>query len=371
MDGIGEAIFPYHLPDELVVKIFSLLPPENLVQAKCVGHSWYYHINHLIKDPSFIAQHLKNSSSTKYIVIRQEQALSLLTMLNNDRGNGEIRYETEDFSSRFVSRERYARDYYLRYHCNGIFCMHHELLRVFTLFNPSIKELRKLPPPSITDCWHPGIVGFGYDQRTNDYKIINIALDRFLSSRAEVYRMSSDSWMEIELPVETPCAAEARFTAYCQGVFYCESSSETTNMLVSFDMSEEVFRTILFPQDRLTAETSFECVNVWNESLTLFLSNKDRPLSIEMWVLNTLDSTWYRHLTFERQFINVRPFKFHTDDELVMMSSIGGNSDGEEPLISYACYNINSQRFRPLINVEGAIEYWDFSFTKSLVPVEQ
>ena len=51
------------LPENTVAEIMSWLPPERLVQCKCVQKSWQSLVDSLIKTPWFVAKHLQNSGS--------------------------------------------------------------------------------------------------------------------------------------------------------------------------------------------------------------------------------------------------------------------------------------------------------------------
>lgn len=45
-------------------------------------------------------------------------------------------------------------------------------------------------------------MGFGYDSRANEYKVVKSGFDRSKNLRAEVYHLSTDSWRELNFDIE-------------------------------------------------------------------------------------------------------------------------------------------------------------------------
>lgn len=92
-------------------------------------------------------------------------------------------------------------------HCNEI-----KLLRsTVILFNLTINECLTILTPFLAYCVRDYIklgVGFGYDLRANDYKIIRFGLERFLcgcreyfKASAEIYSIRNDAWREIGIDI--------------------------------------------------------------------------------------------------------------------------------------------------------------------------
>lgn len=78
------------------------------------------------------------------------------------------------------------------------------------------------PDPLLIDSLKLVYVGFGYDSVTNDYKVVRIVYaGENVPCRAEVYRLSTNSWTEIKmrLGIDIFCTENYHERAYSKGVF--------------------------------------------------------------------------------------------------------------------------------------------------------
>lgn len=119
---------------------------------------------------------------------------------------------------------------YIVGHCEGIIC-----LSIFSgdlvLCNPATKEFKILPESCLQDTTSE-IVGFGYDPKSNDFKIFNIGScseesygERLVINppRAEEYTLSTNSWRNItidNLETETTNFWPDVFHTYFKGICY-------------------------------------------------------------------------------------------------------------------------------------------------------
>ncbi|EXB81011.1 Putative F-box/kelch-repeat protein [Morus notabilis] len=117
------------MPEEVLEEIMSWLPSESLKRFKCICKSWYFYINALMNNPTFVAKHLCNTKK------------------------------------KLVS-------------CNGVICCYHRDYHntkdIIFLLNPALRELKIVPDAEFGDGYEIQGVGFGYDSRANDYKVVNI-----------------------------------------------------------------------------------------------------------------------------------------------------------------------------------------------------
>ncbi|PON47165.1 F-box domain containing protein, partial [Trema orientale] len=158
------------LPEEVLVEIFSWVPPQSLIRFKCVSKSWYALINSLVKNPEFVNKHLRNvddkvfSSATCLVFSppavfwqrhskRGSECSKLFTSLtifdgDNERDGvncvGEV-FDLDTPLSKLITAEALMSD---RSHCNGIICL--AFNRTVILCNPAIKECRTLPKSCLT-----------------------------------------------------------------------------------------------------------------------------------------------------------------------------------------------------------------------------
>ncbi|GMN61577.1 hypothetical protein TIFTF001_030660 [Ficus carica] len=376
------------LPEELLVEILSRLPPESLLRMKCASKSWYVFIKNLVKDPTFVAKHLRSSMSSTYTLFSgyhfcncdvitpkcSESAFSLVGELSDDNLDDQIHFVTKYLSPLLILLENYFSDTVERYHCDGIFC----IVDIFrdhniALCNPAIKEFRLLPKPSHA-LKTRGVgfrgVGFGHDPRANDYKVVVFGYyDLLKPFKAEVYTLTTHSWREIGSGLDVDCMPGADNYAYVKGFFYW-FIWHPNYMILSFDMCNEAFQTIVMPGDAGSASQSPR-LTVWNESVAViysFCDDEGYVLSFEIWVMdNGYDSnkgscSWNKVRTIGPLVRMAEALAFRNDDELLIY-----NEDGV-----LCSYNIRSKKLIEIDihKVAGTLQFWSFSYVKSLVSVQ-
>nr|XP_011466186.1 PREDICTED: uncharacterized protein LOC101314201 [Fragaria vesca subsp. vesca]XP_011466187.1 PREDICTED: uncharacterized protein LOC101314201 [Fragaria vesca subsp. vesca] len=353
------------------------------MRFKCVSKWWH----DLITSPRFVAKHLsiakQNGPSTcilfKRLVCKDaetEKPGIIFSFLNftyesDNDGGGELSTNLSSVEDLTILN-RLVESLSIIGHCDGIVC-----LALFDtnspapakasevcLWNPAIQEFKflpeepflhdwsKVPPSSIEEnpylrpiCHFSESMGFGYDARSKDYKVIDIGFSGskyygdpeyygghviVYPPKAVVYSLRSDSWREIKtlsLERETSYLWPNIFQLYFKGMFYWsgyETQKEFVTVfetqqdenerigqaIISFDTSDEVFHEVLLPYELLEVNGPVPRLHltVWNESVALFGSNLG-SITVEwhkakatMWVMNDCANTkaaWTKHLTFE------------------------------------------------------------------------
>jgi hypothetical protein len=175
------------LPEDLVAQILVWLPVVSLLRLKCVCKSWYALITH----KNFIAKHLlHNKNSNTHILLQTRDKATedyVVSMLS---------YETLQVSHTkplpppyFEIDKKFVPPPIHGFHlkvdivvvgsCNGIVCLHDNYGLNIVLWNPATRETKVVPESKLLRCpvgylvYFNGI-GFGFDAKTNDYKIINL-----------------------------------------------------------------------------------------------------------------------------------------------------------------------------------------------------
>lgn len=147
------------------------------------------------------------------------------------------------------------------YNCNGIICLA-GFGEDMMLCNPVLREnlLLKSTGYSFSRLG----MAFGYDSGTDDYKIVRISnVPRY---RAEVTTVGTNTWREIEMPMDDHSVQRLCGCAYQKEVFYRVTFS-INGMILSFDMCEEMFYCIELPNKIRPAEWHWKCrLMVWNDS---------------------------------------------------------------------------------------------------------
>ncbi|KAL5555709.1 hypothetical protein UlMin_037945 [Ulmus minor] len=355
----------YHLPKEIMEEILLRLPPKSLVRFKCVCKSW----NLLINDPSFINKHLLSCTT---LFLTGKKLLSPENICNDKSDN--ISFLIEEFD--IPGSNKYPLLWYFPHsHCNGIICVcpYDIFEETIILCNPAIKELKVLPKSFFNKDSINREIGFGYDSISCDYKVVRIftlgGKWRNEVSKAEVFTLGTDSWREIRTDINFRCCLSSR-GRYYKGVYYwwnILSPIDYDDMIVSFDMHEEKFKSIPLPDyDRKKMGFGgWKSLTIWNESLALFVSRKSPVMSLflEMWVMvdNLNGSSWIKHLTIEPLERVHFPLAFWKKDELFM----------ESPSGEIVTYNLFTKKLRklPIDHVKFRFTHVDF-YVKSLVSVK-
>lgn len=382
------------LPEEILVEIWSWLPPESLIQFKCVKKSWYPLITALIKKPAFVAKHLYNGkfmtpsliyncgnsefiSSSLLYKYNDESNYRLghagfLTICNNG-GNGEyLSCGIEDFKAQIVKHiENFC---FVGSSCNGIVCLVDYSQGNILLCNPAIREFKILPDPCLYYMkYRPLIrVGFGYDPITNVYKVVRVFgwIDGFT---AQVYTLGNNSWRDINyLQTKTRHQSIRRTikAVYSKGVYYwLLRASNYEEIVHSFDMHDEKFHIIPLPDNCQESEfiSNYNTsLTQWNELVVLFCYPKIERLitkPIEMWVMrdSSVDRPcWTKHRSIDPLGgIHKTPIAFWKSDELLLR-------EDEKRLVSY---NLLTGKFKSIHEEVQITSFYAFPHVKSLVSV--
>ncbi|XP_028073788.1 F-box/kelch-repeat protein At3g06240-like [Camellia sinensis] len=145
--------------------------------------------------------------------------------------------------------------------CNGLicisddqFCYNHEAF----LWNPLIRKFVPIPNPNITFTLRGPFIhslGFGFDSASNDFKVVRIVhlgleCDT-VPPEVEIYTLKTGFWRIISDKALPYIVEERSQQAYINGVAHWVARTPmdvgSFRMIVSFNMNDEVFREISFP----------------------------------------------------------------------------------------------------------------------------
>ncbi|PON98565.1 F-box associated interaction domain containing protein [Trema orientale] len=228
--------------------------------------------------------------------------LALLTILNDDEydhnesDEGIVCFSTVTLVYPYFWREREDMSYVEVHHCNGLVCLVN-IKESIMLSNPILKEYWLLPQTLnvlLYDFTRLGLgLGFGYDSRTNDYKIVRVSgncnmTSNVMEKKAELYSLNTNSWKEVELPFSNFFLRRLCSEVYCNGAYYWVTFA-LENVLLCFDMSDDRFHSIPFLDEILSTEAYWRSNIVnWNDSVALFYCIEERrqPATFEMWRMN-------------------------------------------------------------------------------------
>ncbi|OMO97108.1 hypothetical protein COLO4_14880 [Corchorus olitorius] len=148
---------------------------------------------------------------------------------------------------------------------NGLVCLVDDMRSYvdnFFLWNPIIKKVVRVPEPGVTSSSHGpfnAFTGFGFDFKTNDYKLLRfVELDRKEPKvEVEIYSLNANCWTSIThiAPKYGLCLTTPRTygNSFVNGAIHMlafdRKSGRGRNLILAFDVSEEeVSREIPLPE---------------------------------------------------------------------------------------------------------------------------
>nr|XP_043626105.1 F-box/kelch-repeat protein At3g06240-like [Erigeron canadensis] len=264
------------LCDDLIVEIFTRLPPKSLVRFKSLNKWWCRRIC----SPDFIRRHTLVCSPQKSFLFMHElfqpgESKTLYTIHSED-GLPLIVKKTDGIPIRISFKFPYPESAQIIASCNGILCIsergnntpiitQNNTTPLISLWNPSIRHKLTLPPLPSTQSWFVcnGVAagfGFGFDPKSDDYKIIWI--DTFGSGKrpksAFVYALKTGAWCEIAYPA-SPFTRFWSRGCFLNGAlhwlvdFHIPTTKVKKRYVMTLDLSTHVFGTIALPEPNCAA----------------------------------------------------------------------------------------------------------------------
>ncbi|KAM7503022.1 hypothetical protein LguiB_001926 [Lonicera macranthoides] len=250
-----------YLPQELLIQILLWLPPKSLLRFRCVSKSWCS----LISSPNFIEIHtlnLPHITNTRKLIrfctttSPREEVYSVFF----DNPSSFERDDDVKIDFPFTSRTKYR----IVGSCNGLICLSDDALRSYAftivLWNPSIRRKMIVPLPDIIlkNMGYMFVLGFGFDCKANDYKIMRLSYKNacntnMLPPLVEVYSVKTGAWRHISAPAPR-CHISGYFwpQVFINGaahwVAYPPNCGQMRSLISSFDMCDEVFCEIMLPE---------------------------------------------------------------------------------------------------------------------------
>ncbi|XP_050218341.1 F-box protein At3g07870-like [Mercurialis annua] len=183
-----------YLPEEVVVQILSKLPVKSILKCTCVCRLW----NSIIKSPDFISTFSSNKHHPYILLLHSHSYNHQFSM----------RFDNKDFDEYLTLQPLLhpASNVYdvLVVASNGLVCLYYayrgvgRYIHKLVIWNPSIRKTLMVPEPTsrLLGMNSANLLGFGFDSRTNDYKLL---LARFTENSINIkdmvlYSLNSNSW---------------------------------------------------------------------------------------------------------------------------------------------------------------------------------
>jgi F-box interacting protein len=271
---------------------------KSLVRFSCVTKSW----NSLITSPAFIHSHLNrsipNNSNTpphpifivRYCVSNPHNEL--------EREHYKLFHDNEAFEEcgkfDLPIKSRRLKNFRLIGSENGMMCLVED--EQFILWNPSIRKVVNLPEPCITakTCGRmPCNEAFGFDLRTNDYKIVRISFPYscnaiLMEPLVEVYSVSTGSWRISGATFPRSATLTDWFNpkACLNGSVHFAGHAQGNATVFSFDLRDELFRKMILPESMVPLDTDIvTCVFKGSLALLCYHKQATRRGCCSIWVM--------------------------------------------------------------------------------------
>ncbi|KAF3450317.1 hypothetical protein FNV43_RR06397 [Rhamnella rubrinervis] len=252
-----------YMPDELLKEIILKLPMRSVARWKCVCKSWNSYLNSY----DFIIQYLQLSNNNKIkhngsdpdLILRyrpkddSDDHLDLISIISHETlevvDTHELSTYTQSIGVKRVS------DYIVSC-CNGVVCIADRYYDVHMLWNPKTKQVKLLPRISHSSSNILGLyqlVGFGYDDKNNDYKVVSfIGYELGTYSQVYVYSLKLDCWRMVasnvkdsDLYVNVNSVEEVGTDCMCSWLVMTNRVHHQAAL--SFEMSKEIIILTPFP----------------------------------------------------------------------------------------------------------------------------
>ncbi|CAH1426662.1 unnamed protein product [Lactuca virosa] len=283
-----------HLSEELIIEIFTRLPPKSLLRFRSLSKSWYS----CIGSPGFIRMH--TSRSTQKLLFRHQlyyDAYGLehfRTLFSDDFYTLHLEDQLPlcpigGYNGITAVQFPCSKTFIIIGSCDGIFCLS-EYQKGISLWNPSIRRKLSLPVcPRRTPVPWRGLgdgLGFGFDPISDDYKIVQISYSRESSF---FYAIKIGTWCPITSP--TPLISKVLLgSCFVNGAlhwvvdsYHTESHDSDLPCILTFNLSTHVFGMIPLPEPFWTARG----ITTLQGSLAVISGNND-----DSWIWVRRDDSW-------------------------------------------------------------------------------
>ncbi|XP_026429210.1 F-box protein CPR1-like [Papaver somniferum] len=363
-----------YIPAEIYFKHFLKLPVKSLLACKCVCKTWHA----LISNPDFVKKQLDLT------IQRNKPHLMLHGFKFDYRGKHRNVFYSIDHDSLelLLSKDRF-REYAVQIDypfkslgysvelmgtCDGLVCLwfNAKRKRFFCIWNPATREYKVLPKsnnkhPNENNKYRVGMAAFGYNYKSNDYKLIA----GFYDGLFEVYSLRSNSWKTIrylsfELPYEFNISEPSGVLV--NGVHHWLARNQESHdiVIVSLDITNKKFYELNLPKEPLEKDLEFRNLGVLEGCLCLFVVNIG---CVEVWVMQDygVQESWTKRYitndeTIVKEYMSLM-WSFKSGEILLGGASIGLN----------LYYPENDMRAKPNINSRSTYLYKGVCYSQSLV----
>ncbi|GLT96400.1 hypothetical protein SLE2022_140230 [Rubroshorea leprosula] len=192
------------VPEDLMVDIFAKLPVKSVIRFMCLSKLCYQ----AISNPQFLRLHLNSNQSNKQFLLQISD--SPLTLQSLSFCHHQLLRESMTLKPQIPLLSSLWREIVSSY--NGVLCSitSSQSIHYLGTLNPSIKKLKLVLIPNLEESFHLSNsiyrsvdgrcftteIGFGFDSRTSDFKIVILFQETFSKRwrQVQVYPLRQNSW---------------------------------------------------------------------------------------------------------------------------------------------------------------------------------
>lgn len=348
------------LPLLLLQDIFSRLPADTLLKLTYVCKPW----NHIVHDPEFAKMHLKfsgRSNDNLYFILREHGLHVIKFNLLN---------KAVEIKHPLVCPEGWTD---ILGSCNGLLCLYNQD-KDLAIWNPLTGRCHKLPitnfqSPKDFDGFHHFIHGFGFDPKSDDYKVVRVLQfywyylpshgclynefsdsedDTFAGSEVQVYSLKTKSWRRIEcfpFILCYPCSGVLANGALHWVARKRHNVDSTSYIILAFDLRSEKCRVVPQP--------NYDDINF---HMSLFLLGGSLCIlchyprhGVDIWVMKNYElQSWCRLISITQP----KPIEFFEYIKPLALSKNGSEVLLELDYSKLVWYNLKKKTLRH-VNING------------------
>ncbi|XP_071723053.1 F-box protein At3g07870-like [Rutidosis leptorrhynchoides] len=228
------------LPNEVLSNIFQRLPTKSLGLCMCVKKPWLS----IIKTPWFVSSYTQNNKNPPLILWKSNYDVELCLDDESLEFHKRFRFPLDEF-------DVFPRDNRIGI-CNGLICFLEDDFSSIILWNLTIQKKLSQPEPNFTIFYEHSVnlnPGFGFDSLSDDYKVIRVLIFRdWRPSQVEVFSLNRNSWKIISKIHPRYAHFSGPSLTNKGALYWLVSCYDDVSVIVAFDLNDEVFREIPFPE---------------------------------------------------------------------------------------------------------------------------
>ncbi|XP_026444341.1 F-box/kelch-repeat protein At3g06240-like [Papaver somniferum] len=259
-----------YFPEEILEEIFFRLPRKSLLRFKCLSKLFYTLIGSRnfqnrhrellnLKDNPWVDLYDDYKKSNRWYTVDYKSVSSLLPLLASSSSEATMSCDCHVFADRVMDYPSVFQDYDKVKNWSSYRDLHwisttKGSCEEFYIWNSVTQGCEKIPMTREVKIKNLDGYGFGYDNKTDDYKLVMVAANWATKcSDVEVYTLGTKSWRRIEsipysLDYPRYYLEGVKFNGALHWLAHAFEEGYVYTKLVSFDIVHEKFEELALPE---------------------------------------------------------------------------------------------------------------------------